>query len=160
MKAVIASNNYIGIERDWQFQMSMLSYIPQESFSSIKHFVLPNVCWSPVFIFVLLCILCVHSSFAIILKRKRKLASLLLLSYRCIVTIDVLWLFLTVLWVSLWCGVIPDHTHLLFDSPIKAIIYPESPLRSNTNNTITKGIHYGQLKHNRAKSDFVLMPHI
>ena len=30
---------------------------------------------------------CVHSSFAIILKRKRKLVALLLLSYRCIVTI-------------------------------------------------------------------------
>ena len=32
----------------------------------------------------------VHSSFAIILKRKRKLVALLLLSYRCIVTINVL----------------------------------------------------------------------
>ena len=29
-------------------------------------------------------LLCVHSSFAIILKKKRKLASLLLLSYTCI----------------------------------------------------------------------------
>ena len=38
----------------------------------------------------------VHSSLAIILKRKRKLVALLLLSYRCIVTITVLWLFLTV----------------------------------------------------------------
>ena len=35
-------------------------------------------------------LLCVHSSFAIILKRKRKLVALLLLSYRCIVTINVL----------------------------------------------------------------------
>ena len=32
--------------------------------------------------FVLLCIACVHSSFAVILKRKRKLVALLLLSYR------------------------------------------------------------------------------
>ena len=32
-------------------------------------------------------LLCVYSSFAIILKRKRKLVALLLLSYRCIVTI-------------------------------------------------------------------------
>ena len=31
-------------------------------------------------------------SFAIVLKRKRKLVALLLLSYRCIVTINVLWL--------------------------------------------------------------------
>ena len=37
----------------------------------------------------LLCyqLLCVHFSFAIILKRKRKLVALLLLSLRCIVTI-------------------------------------------------------------------------
>ena len=34
-------------------------------------------------------ILCVHSTFAIILKRKRKLVALLLLSYRCNVTINV-----------------------------------------------------------------------
>ena len=34
-------------------------------------------------------LLCVHSSFAIILKRKRKLVALLLLSYRCI---DVLFM--------------------------------------------------------------------
>ena len=40
----------------------------------------------------LLCyaLLCVHSSFPIILKRKRNLVVLLLLSYRCIVTINVL----------------------------------------------------------------------
>ena len=36
------------------------------------------VCGSSVFVFVLLC---VHSSFAIILNRKRKLVALLLLSY-------------------------------------------------------------------------------
>ena len=52
--------------------------------------VLPIVYGSSVFVFVLLCIECVHSSFAIILKRKRKLVALLLLSYRCIVTINVL----------------------------------------------------------------------
>ena len=61
-------------------------------------------------------LLCVHSSFAIILKRKRKLVALLLLSYRCIVNINTLWLFLTVSWVSLQCVIVvfPDHTHLLF----------------------------------------------
>ena len=67
----------------------------------------------------LLCyaLLCVHSSFAIILKRKRKLVALLLLSYRCFVTIYVLWLFLTVPWVGLQYVIVvfPDHTHLLFD---------------------------------------------
>ena len=63
-------------------------------------------------------LLCVHSSFAIILKRKRKLVALLLLSYRCIVTINVLWLFLTVPWVGMQCVIVvfPDHTHLLFDN--------------------------------------------
>ena len=58
---------------------------------------------------------CVHSSFAIILKRKRKLVALLLLSYRCIVTTNVLWLFLiTVPWVGLQCVIVVflDHTHL------------------------------------------------
>ena len=57
--------------------------------------------------------LSVHSSFTIILKRKRKLVPLLLMSYRCIVTINVLWLFLTVSWVGLQYVIVvfPDHTH-------------------------------------------------
>ena len=61
-------------------------------------------------------LLCVHSSFAIILKRKRKLVDLLLLSYRCIVTLKVLWLLLAVPWVSLLCVIVvfPDHTDLFF----------------------------------------------
>ena len=44
---------------------------------------------------------------------KRKLVALLLLSYSCIVTINVLWLFLTVPLVGLQCVivVVPDHTH-------------------------------------------------
>ena len=67
-------------------------------------------------------LLCVLSSFTIIL---------LLLSYGCLVTVNVLvallclsswslenavWLFLTVPWVGLRCVVVvfPDHTHLLF----------------------------------------------
>ena len=62
-------------------------------------------------------LLCVQSSFATILKRKRKLVALLLLAYRCIVTINVLWLFLSVPRVSLQCVIVvfPDHTHLLYD---------------------------------------------
>ena len=61
-------------------------------------------------------LLCAHSSFAIILKRKRKLVALLVLSYRCIYTINALWLFLTVPWVGLQYVIVlfPDHTHLLF----------------------------------------------
>ena len=62
----------------------------------------------------LLCyaLLCVHSSFAIILKRNRKLAALLLLSYRCIVTLNIMWLFLTVAWIGLHYAIVvfPDHT--------------------------------------------------
>ena len=60
--------------------------------------------------------LCVHSSDAIILKRKRKLVALLLLSYRCIVAINVLWFFLMVPWVGTQYVFVafPDHTHLLF----------------------------------------------
>ena len=60
-------------------------------------------------------LLCVHFGFAIILKRKRKLVALLLLFYRCIVTINVLSLFLTVPWVGLQFAIVvfPDHTHFL-----------------------------------------------
>ena len=56
---------------------------------------------------------CVHSNFAIILKRKRKLVALLLLSYRCLVTVNVLLLFLAVQWVDLQCVIVVflDHTH-------------------------------------------------
>ena len=57
-----------------------------------------------------------HSSFAIILKITRKLVTLLLLSYICIVSLNVLRLFLTVSWVGLECVIVefPDHTHLCF----------------------------------------------
>ena len=43
------------------------------------------------------------------------MVALLLLSYKCIVTIHVLWLFLTVQWVGIQCVIVvfPDHTHLL-----------------------------------------------
>ena len=70
------------------------------------------------FVFDLLCITSCPFNFAIILKRKRKFVALLLLSSRCIVTLNVLWLFLTVPWVGLQCVIVvfPDHTHLLFYS--------------------------------------------
>ena len=48
-------------------------------------------------------LLCILSSFAIILKRKRKLVAFLLLSYRCVVTMNALWLFFTVSCVGLQC---------------------------------------------------------
>ena len=62
-------------------------------------------------------LLCVRFSFVISLKRKRKLAASLLLSCRCIITINDLWLFfLTVPWFGLQYVVVvfPDHTHLPF----------------------------------------------
>ena len=39
-----------------------------------------------------------------------------LLSYRCFVTINVLWLFLAVLWAAPQCVIVvcPDHSHLRF----------------------------------------------
>ena len=81
---------------------------------------LPIVCGSSAFVFVLLCITCVHFSFAIILKRKRKLDALLLLTYRCIFTTKILWLFLAEPWVGIQCVIVvfPDHTHLLFENQI------------------------------------------
>ena len=62
-------------------------------------------------------LLCVHSSFAFIFKRRGKLVALQLLSNSYIVTINVLWYFLTVPLVGLQYGIVvfPDHTHLLFD---------------------------------------------
>ena len=68
-------------------------------------------------------LLCFHSSFAIILKRKRKLVALRFLSYICIATINGLWLFLTVPWVCLQyvIGVFQDHTHLLFAQNLASV---------------------------------------
>ena len=63
---------------------------------------------------VLLCrLLCVLSSFAVILMSKRELVALLDLSSLCFVTAIVVWLFLMVPCVGLQCVivVIPDHTH-------------------------------------------------
>ena len=53
---------------------------------------------------------------AIILTRNRELVALLLLSFRCLVTVNVLWLFLMVPWVGLQYVIVgfPDDTHLLF----------------------------------------------
>ena len=62
-------------------------------------------------------LLYVLSSFTIILTRKRELVALLLLSFGCLVTVNVLWLFLMVPWVVLQFVIVlfPDHTHLLFE---------------------------------------------
>ena len=56
-------------------------------------------------------LLCVLSSFAIILKRN--LVAMLLLSYGYLATVNVLLLFVTVPWVVLQCVMVvfSDHTH-------------------------------------------------
>ena len=78
-----------------------------------------RVLWLYLFCYALLCVL---SSFAIILKRMRKLVALLLLANICIVTINVLWVFITVPWVGLQYVIVvfPNHTHLRsFAKPLK-----------------------------------------
>ena len=46
------------------------------------------------------------------------------ISYRCTVTINVLWLFLTVQWVGLQCAIeVFPHTHLLFCIVILFLYY-------------------------------------
>ena len=59
-------------------------------------------------------LLCVHSSFAIILIDKRELVALLCLSSWCLVI--VVWLFLAMPRVCLQYVIVvfSDHTHLLF----------------------------------------------
>ena len=60
----------------------------------------------------------IHSSFVIIWTRKRELVALLSLSFRCLVTGNVLWIFLTVLWICMQFVIVlfPDLTHLRFSS--------------------------------------------
>ena len=68
------------------------------------------------FVFAWYALLCVLSSFEISFKRKTELIALLLLSYECIVTVYILWLFLSVPWVGqlLVVVVFPEYTYLLF----------------------------------------------
>ena len=70
------------------------------------------LCWS-LFWYAVVYVL---SSFAIILTRKRQLIDLRLLSFECLVTVNVLWLFLTVPWFGLQFVIVlfPDQTRLLF----------------------------------------------
>ena len=77
--------------------------------------VLPIVCGSSVFVFVSLCItLCPF--FFDHLEEEEKTGCFAIIVLHNIVTINVLWLFLTVQWVGLLCVIIvfSDHTHSLF----------------------------------------------
>ena len=74
-------------------------------------------------------LICVLSSFAIILKRKRKLVALLLLSYICIVTVNVMWVFLTVHRVGLQYVIVvfPEHTNFFIPvCPLKSGLWDYS----------------------------------
>ena len=44
------------------------------------------------------------------------MVALILLFFGCLVTVNILWLFLTVPWVGLECVIVvfSDHTHLLY----------------------------------------------
>ena len=50
------------------------------------------------------------------MTRKRELVALLWLSFLCLVSVNVLWLFLMVPWVGMQCVTVVyhGHTHLLF----------------------------------------------
>ena len=52
------------------------------------------------------------------------LVALLLLSNRCIVPINVLWLLLTVPWVGFQCVIVvyPDNSHLLFENWLDLVV--------------------------------------
>ena len=81
------------------------------------------LCWS-LFWYSSLCVL---SSFAINMTRKRELVALLLLSFRCLVTVNVLWPFLTVSWVGLRCVnvVFPDlNFRTCFDQVNTMLVFP------------------------------------
>ena len=77
-------------------------------------------CVCSMFCFVLLCVL---SSFAIILMGKRELVALLCLSSWSLVI--VMWLFLAVPWVGLLYLIVvfPDYTHLLFMPFLKSRVF-------------------------------------
>ena len=77
------------------------------------------------FVFVLVYVAMCPSSFAIILTRKRELVALLLLSFGCLVTVNVLLVFLTVLWVGLQFLIVVflDHTHFIMG---KSFLYKKT----------------------------------
>ena len=90
-------------------------------------------------------LLCVLSSFAIILKRKKEPVALLLLSYKCLVTVNGLWLFLTVPSVGLLYVIvvhcISQSCSLIFGTviPVNMIIYYLSNIDACTNDSFYIG---------------------
>ena len=93
-----------------------------QKFGASKSVVDDLVFYVPPIVCVVLCwslfryaLIWVYSSFAIILTRRRGLVALILLSCGCIVTVNVLWLFLTLLWDGMQCVIVVflDYTHFL-----------------------------------------------
>ena len=70
-------------------------------------------------------LLCVHSSFAIILMGKRELVALLCLSSWCLVIVVLLFLMMPRVCLQCVIVVFPDHTHLLF-----LVVYSSANRRS------------------------------
>ena len=71
-----------------------------------------------VFVFVLLCITLSTVLFCNHLEEEKKAGCFSSIVLQIIVTINVMWLLLTVSWVGLQCVIVvfPDHTHLLLAS--------------------------------------------
>ena len=61
---------------------------------------------------------------------ERELVAMILLSFRCLVTVNVLWLFFTVPWVVLQflIEVCPGHTHLHFAFYLRKLQKPRLPI--------------------------------
>ena len=53
-------------------------------------------------------------------SRRGREVALLLLSYKCLVTENVLWLFLAVPWVGLQSVtvIVPNHTHIIYNNAL------------------------------------------
>ena len=86
-----------------------------------------------------LCLFC----FAIILTRKRELAALLLLSFGYHITVNVLYLFLTLSWVGLQFVIVVfhDHTHLLFVCFIFVLLLTEGHNEGGVENNTTSVVY-------------------
>ena len=75
----------------------------------------PVVCRGTVFVFVLLCITLCPLYFCNHLEEEERVDCFAFIVFCSLVTVNFLWLFLTVLWVGLQCVIVvfPDHAHLL-----------------------------------------------
>ena len=82
-------------------------------------------------------LLCVHSSFSIILVEKRELVALLSLSSWCLVI--VVWLFFAVPWMCLQLVIVvfPNHTRLLFLTNRRVVKHKISLVRNVSSQGLT-----------------------